>query len=1183
MLKSIELKGFKSFADKTIIDFDDGITCVVGPNGSGKSNITDAFRWVLGEQKFKSLRGSKMTDLIFSGTSKRAALGYAEVTIVFDNENKILPSDYSEISIMRRLYRSGESLYTINANPCRLKDIKELLYDTGIGVEGYSIIGQGRIDKLLSTDKADRRLIFEEASGIVKYRVRKEEASRKLDRVQQNLERINDILDELKERVGPLKEQSEKAKRFIELRDRLKILEVNISLKDLEKIEKDLEIYEKQLQASGEKSEKVYNSLLELKEKSSDKIRENDNNYQSKKHLSQNLDEKERKLLEIKGDIKLAYEMKKTLEKTRLELIEKINKEAGSFDEKISELEEKKDSLIAKEDEFTKESSDFKIEKDEFDENLSNLNNSKVKYQVLLAKLREIENFKLSADTEIIELNTKKEALNLRIIDLEQDLSESAGTTDSKTTEISELLKVEMDLSQKEKELKEEILKNKEASLDKRTRLKELELKIQDLNSEKTEITSKKQSLKRRIDNFDNLSRTSQEILKKAKNDEKLYGTIGSIITVDQKFHIALEQVLGARIENIVVEDFDTARKYIEYLRDNRLGRAVFMPLDTIRARNQIELQKEDGLIGPSLEFVSCDAKLREAVKYLLYNVGFIESLQKGKLIQEKLPSGYKLASLDGQVINVGGTVSGGYSKKLTSGVLNDKKTYQDYEIKIKELEFEIEKLQDEKSSLELELTEFDKNIEDINNLLDENTSIKNKTEADLTVLRTLISSSRKEEEKKSETINEIKKELETIEKTHIELSEKNREKSENTKEIKENISSLDLYIQENSKIVDKKREEITEKTLYLGDKELKIKFEKSQIEEIENDINSRLEESEKSKKKLEEINKEDKEYSQKITQGEKLSEQELKEQEVLKSQILDLDKKIILFREQNQKDLKEIENLEKTLSELKDEIYSIKIEKTKFDTRKEALIDALWTNYELSPFSAKELKCEINTSEAKKDLKNIKSELETLKEVNLLAIEEYEKVSERYEFLKKQEDDVVKSYKQLSRLISEIDTEMRNRFSKSMEEIKENFKKCFIDLFRGGSASILLGSDDDILNSEIIINAQPPGKKLQSLELLSGGEKALTAIAILFAILKTRPSPFCVLDEIEAALDDANIVLFSSFLKDFADNSQFIIITHRKGTMEIAESLYGVTMKEKGISKILSLKLDDLLEDIVS
>lgn len=997
-LKRIEMKGFKSFADRTVIEFNHKITCVVGPNGSGKSNVADAFRWVLGEQSYKNLRSSNMSDVIFNGTKTRAALAFAEVCIVFDNSAKIFDSDFLEISIKRRLYKSGESEYYINEASCRLKDIRRLLMDTGIGVEGYSIIAQGRIEQLLSANHSERRLLFEEAAGIVKYKSSKEESLKKLEKSRENINRVNDIILELENRIEPLKQQSEKATEYKLLTGELRGLEINVFVEDV----------------------------------------------------------------------------------TRLDV------ELGAIDSEITSLERKKEGYIHELNDFVAQNVRLTGEYEQLQEKISQ---KSVLIQDLEQSNRDISHL-ISLSEQRIEL------IDRHVLEIKEQIEkalEERLRIDEKVKEQIAQVRGNLEKLQKECALIQKHLEEKhslEASMKEKlnfyeTELEKLKQKLFHSERSLTKNKSEWEILKTQEQNHEGFDKSVKELLKLAKNDAKVHGTLRDMIELDEKFERAVESALGKALQNVVVEDKEVATGYIGLLKSKNLGRVTFLPLKQIQARVVAPIKRREGFYGCAVDILSFDEKYRNLISYLLGNVFFVDSLEIANAMYREFPKGARVISLDGDLMMIGGAITGGSRpyENRSGSILGRKKKIARLELIVKGESEQINQYLVQKREYEKDFFELRQDLENTKNSYSE---LESRFKFSQTMIRT-------HEEQLGDA--EKNKVLE-LEKLALDIEQKHKKSEQYLKEIstlKEEIDSAKVRIDKNSKSI-------------------------------------------------------------------------LEHQEQRKALI-------------EQKDLinQEMEHFHAKNRQYEAKIGDIQLERSKFDidrvrveSKRENILQNLWDIYEIGYLEAMDYKTDFDYEESISRIKSIKSKLKKIGDVNLSSIEEYRIQKERYEFLCAQRSDLDESITKLKTLIKEIDAQMRSHFLESFEKIRIGFQDTFSKLFGGGNVDLELSGSEDVLEADIIINAQPPGKKLQTLELMSGGEKALTAIALLFAILSTNPSPFCILDEIEAALDDVNIFRFSEFLKQYSEHSQFIIITHRRGTMEIADAIYGVTMEEQGVSKVL-------------
>lgn len=1185
-LKKLEIQGFKSFADKTIFEFRPGITTVIGPNGSGKSNVSDSIRWVLGEQRAKSLRGGKMEDIIFTGTQNRKALNFAEVTITFDNStgNK-LPVNFSEVAVTRRVYRSGESEYFINRSACRLKDIVELFMGTGIGRDGYSIIGQGRIDEILSNNSEERRNVFEEAAGISKYKARKIEAEKKLEATCDNLTRINDILKELDGQIGPLKTQSEKAEKYLLIRDELKIYEINMFLHNSEKI--------KNLMAQSEKH------LLELSEELEEKMKNSSSSIQKKELLKNKVDETLKLLDETK---QLIFEKQSTIEKFNSD-IKLLNEKSSNnelnishFENEISEniakiemlkdeknqREGKREKLISqkqsyvnylkqKEEELSKivktlDEEDKKIDKIKADmiEFMNEKSDIKSKMNATLTMKYNSQNRNEQLDTKLMNLSSAIDKLRMQLEDSNEHLSSINISLKNISSKFNE---------NKEKELK----------LEQKT--KELEKKTFELSSTIKVKTEKYKFLSDTEKNNEGYFRSVKGILDECdKNSDfrkGIYGSLAKLISVPEEYETAMEIALGSSLQNIVTETQEDAKKAIEFLKIRSLGRATFLPVSSFKQseglKNIDKISNCEGFIGIASKLLQFDAKYTNIIDNLLGRTVIVRTLDNAISMSKKVTGNFKIVSLEGDVINTSGTMSGGSIKVKADGILSRSRI-------ISELEKEIEQAKEDLTSTSLSLE----------NLSSEYSQTKKESE----ILSEEFRKTELEHTKSKEQLSVLEKEIsqneEKIKNTKLEKQQLSEQLSVFSKEISDfeiSINSLDEKIENIQKKVDEYKQsnkaqmEIRD-NLALDITNYKVSissFDESElsikeiIERIDNDIfetNSLIEKRKNSIKQL--SNEIDQFKNQKHTTVDQIKSYEIEissyntKVKELENSKNSLNSELASLEELMGNDIKAVE-------ETKSKISKEEMKKMKLDLDFENINNKIWEDYQLTYSAALELKKEnLGTPEKiSSSVNSLRAEIRQLGSINIDSIEEYKKVNERFTFMSKQKDDLTESEQKLRKVIQDMLSTMKKEFLEKFSIINENFKLVFAELFNGGTANIKLCDETNVLESGIDIEVQPPGKKLQNMMLLSGGERALTAIALLFSILKINPSPFCVLDEIEAALDDVNVYRFADYVKKFSDSIQFIIITHRKGTMEAANTVYGITMEERGISKLVSMKLE--------
>ena len=1182
-LKRIEIQGFKSFADKTQIEFQSGITGVVGPNGSGKSNISDAIRWVLGEQSVKSLRGSKMEDVVFTGTNKRKPLGFAEVTLVLDNTEKDLPIEYSEVSVTRRVFRSGESEYYINKNSCRLKDIKELFMDTGVGKDGYSIIGQGRIDEILSSKSEGRRNIFEEAAGIVKYKSRKEEAEKKLDKTEENLIRIHDIVEELEKQIVPLEEQSKSAIEYKALSEQLKKLQINIYINEIMKIKENLN----QIELDKEQS------INALSEKQASKV-ELDCNYNSRKQEIEKID------LDIESMRNKEYDTKNYIEKKKNKvslIIEKINyfaKEASRYSEEVLELKTYIDQSQQQEKDFKEKKSllEKKLEALEKDKSIRDCDFDSIKkrieekeYYIEQQKGSVIETFNLIADkkNKINSLNSFKDNVEKRLSQIDSEISQ---INDVRENTSKDILSLKETIETEKSDLTDNIKKLNDFVKDKNIKTSELQQLNQSINKTKENIQGKKSKHRLLLDmsnEYEGYYKGVKNALKACDRDQHLgrgvKGVLAELITTPKDYEKAVEVALGAAIQNIVIDNQENAKRVINHLKANNLGRVTFLPIAAISGRylnsNEKKLLDHEGVIGVGSALLDYDSEYKNIVENLLGRVLFVRRIEDGIEISKRCNYSLKIVSLDGDVLNPGGSMTGGSLNNYNTKLLGRQREIDELKIKIEQLDKNYDNLESQRQGLEIKVEHLDKNI------LSSNEAINN-IKLSLATRENKYSQNCEEDEKNKVLIDRFSFEQNSLNNENIEIEKNSKSLKIELIELQSKNSKTQSDIEEYLKQFEEEKikkdimdEEITELKISKVSLDQENKSLIETIERLRTEMEKSLYNIEKKNREKEQVfkNIETLNIDKKIIIEEKISlESSLSD---LRTKLEDINKQkselIKSFSEQ-ESELKQI-NIE--IMESEKRINSLELKFERSNIQYENYSNKLWEEYELSLQMALEYKEHIeDIGRTQNEVKKIKSKIKTLGHINLNAIEEYKNVKERYEFMTEQISDLTEAKDSLDSVIKEMYLKMTQQFIESFEVIRTNFIEVFEELFGGGKADVYLIDDSDVLRSGIEIVAQPPGKKLQSLLLLSGGERALTAIALLFAIIKTKPTPFCVLDEIEAALDESNVYRYAQYLREFSNTTQFIAITHRKGTMENVDSLYGVTMEEEGISKLVSIKL---------
>lgn len=1180
-LKSLEIQGFKTFPDKTKLTFDHGMTSVVGPNGSGKSNISDAIRWVLGEQSPKSLRCSKMEDVVFNGTDDRKALGYAEVTLNISNKDRFLQYDGDDVAVTRRYYRSGDSEYLINGAQVRLKDINELFMDTGLGRDGYSMIGQGKIDSIVSSKSEDRREIFEEAAGISRYRYKKIESERKLKHTEDNLLRLRDIVTDLEERVGPLKKQSDKAEKFLEYSGEKKEIEIalwvntlNNSNKVLKEEEDKIEISRLQHEQAGEtlnniqtETEQIYIKNGEYSAKIED-IRSEINNVMaeiSSKKSSVSVAEND--ILHNKENINRLNEEIKKVDIDAEDALSSIEEKRS----KIKELE----STIAEKQELYDETSD-KL-------NVINTDSSRSgdKIQELSSKLAALT--AQSADARVTQMTSVTSASELQsriesILSSNNERNEQYKTT----LEMAESYKSQIDKADSEVESLKNSIKGLELKLNSRAKKRdELKAKADSLMLDAQEADRHVKYLENLERNLEGFSYAVKNVMRYSKEGKigGIRGPVSRIIEVPSEYAVAIEIALGAAMQNIVTSTEQDAKNAISYLKKHDGGRATFLPMNTIKPKELRENALDDfyGFVGIASDLCSCKSEYNDILKSLLGRIVIAEDLNSATSIAKKNSYRFKIVTLDGQVVNAGGSLTGGSLGKKTgllsraSEISKNREKALKLQDKAKEAEKLLEKAISDYSAIEAEI-------------LGARADLSNAQQEQVRIL-TEAKACENDLNNRKKAIDEADEIVKTCKERIAQFRIDERKAKEKLDDINWSISEYEAQIEE----ITGSRSKLTEQREAMSEQLQNIRLEivtaKKDIDTLNSEISFALSTEENRDNRKSAIFKEIDGYNELITATENRINSLKKDVENLNNQVKKLNSDIdninnkkaelekrsaqlrVLEREKNEE--REISGRE--LARLEERRINLQKE---YDT----IISKLWEEYQLTKKEAEDTAVEIeNISTAKSRLNELKSKIRNLGNVNVGAIEEYKEVSERYKFVSAQVEDVEKSKKEIERLINDLTKQMQDEFIKSFEEINRNFTFTFKELFGGGTASLSLTDPEDILTSGIDIVVHPPGKIVVHLDALSGGEKALVAIALYFAIMKVRPAPFCVMDEIEAALDEVNVDRFAQYVRNLTDKTQFILITHRRGTMEEADVLYGVTMQDEGCSKLLELRASEV------
>ena len=1179
-LKSMEIQGFKSFAGKTTLEFKDGITGIVGPNGSGKSNIADALRWVLGEQKVKSLRGAKMEDIIFAGTQKRNPLSFAYVAITFDNSQRELALDYTEVKVARKLYRSGESEYLLNGQPVRLKDIRELFYDTGIGKEGYSIIGQGEIDRILQGKSEDRRELFDEACGIVKYKKRKTLALRRLENERLNLERVNDIISELEKRLAPLKKQSDTANRFVSLKNALKELDINLFLFESGELKKKI----------NECAQKEKNALKELEENKKELERIKTGHGEAAARLSQIEAEIEKTGKEIsRADI-----VKENLAGQINVLNEQINSAQSSKEHYTQRKEELLSSIkIAEKEKALEEAKQHETEealkeleyrKAQTAAGLIEISNEIARREEEVQGLKEalIENVREKGETDARaeRLRANKEQSAQKRSQLE-DALKSYSDEKQRQKEKSERLSRELALQEQKVVSFEEAVNEQKAALNKLEREAELmNTQLSSLKLEEARAQTRLESIRNITERYEGYSGAIREVMALKKKKKGILGVVADIIRVPKEYEVAIETALGGNIQNIVTDNENTAREAIEYLKEGRLGRATFLPLQAVKARGSFRYEEalfEKGSLGPANTLVSTDGEYLDLCEYLLGRILVVDTIDNALKIARKYRYSFIMVTLEGELLSRGGAISGGAYKNKSS-LLGRRR-------EIDELEKEISSCEEKMRETSSKLAALFKERDTCNIQLKSLTDSLQDEKLILNTLRLNLSRSADEGKRLSrdfESARELSRKADELEKS-LEASENEiakalAENAQANENIKKTITSLEKELHELKEDEQERSRVNAGIDIEISRSKEKLSFAVNSIIKAENNTAALRGDLKALETAVLKSSVRVNECLDEIEQAREASQRAAQEAALLSVKLGGLEDKRQEARDQGGDFLRLNEELTRNISDLDKEIFRLDELIEKYENLYNSKADYIWNEYGLTYNSslAFRFKKSIPPGEMKESINKLRAEIKGLGTINVSAIEEYSQVSERHSFLCGQRDDIVKAENDILKIIKDLDRKMKERFETEFSKISGEFSKVFKIMFGGGSGSIRLENEADILESDIEITAQPPGKKLQNMMQLSGGEKALTAIAVLFAIQNLKPSPFCILDEIEAALDDANILKFTNYLTLLSGRIQFIVITHRKGTMLSCNRLYGITMPEKGVSSVVSVSLEE-------
>ena len=1177
-LKNIEVHGFKSFAQKINFEFHNGITGIVGPNGSGKSNVGDAVRWVLGEQSAKQLRGGNMQDVIFSGTETRKPLSFASVAITLDNSDHKLPVDYNEVTVTRRLYRSGESEYLINGSNCRLKDIQEMFYDTGIGKEGYSIIGQGQIDKILSGKPEDRRELFDEAAGIVKFKRRKNTTIKKLEEEKSNLVRVTDILNELTKQLGPLEKQAETAKIYLSRRDELRELDVNLFLLE----------YDHTGRLLKELEEKLGNAEAELRE-AEEEFGQTKAEYE---RLEQELEELGGHLDELKEKQQENALMKQEYEsriKILKEQIQAGKQNAEHYENRLNVLKSDLEKRNLEKEKLTGESGALKAQKREIQKNLDE---GQERLKKILANVEECAAAVEDGKNEIIELLNSRattkgkaqrfdammEQLDIRKAQVSQRILVLKTEEESLSGDRAKAEHTYQSVSSSIQSTNEECVRLDEEIQKLQEKLKELNRQMETGQAAYHREVSRLESLKNITERYEGYGNSIRRVMEQKKNEPGIRGVVADIIQVKKDYELAIETALGGSIQNIVTDNEQTAKRMIDFLKKNRYGRATFLPLSNISGRGGFqreEVFREPGVIGAADTLVQADREYDSLVKYLLGRVLVVDHIDHAIAIGKKYRHSLRMVTLEGDSLSPGGSMTGGAFKN-NSNLLGRRREMEELERSIELLKKELKEAQQSINDNRSRRNVLRDTIADFQEKLRQQYVEQNTAKMNLEQIK-------EKEQGIKESYKQIEREQNELRRQAGEIRSDRSGIVKELEESQKDEKELEAFIETKQKELEEWRAEEAQKTKELEE----IRLEESAVSQKERFLKENLDRISREADAFQEESRQMKENLENSAKETKKKEEGIQSLQAEVEKCRELETEFQSQREKWQKEKEERSVSHKAFFEKRDQLsekttlldkecFRLRSQAEKTEEQRESQISYMWEEYEITPNSALSYRKEELTDrqEMKKNIARIKEEIRKLGSVNVNAVEDYKNLLERHTFLTGQYEDLVEAEKALESIIQELDEGMRKQFAEKFRDIQREFDKAFKELFGGGKGTLELSEDEDILEAGIRIISQPPGKKLQNMMQLSGGEKALTAIALLFAIQNLKPSPFCLLDEIEAALDDSNVGRFASYLQKLTKNTQFIIITHRRGTMNAADRLYGITMQEKCVSTLVSVDL---------
>lgn len=1176
-LKSIEVNGFKSFANRIVFKFNSGITGIVGPNGSGKSNVGDAVRWVLGEQSAKQLRGSKMEDVIFSGTELRKPQGFAYVAITLDNSDHKLPIDYNEVTVARRVYRSGESEYLINGVVSRLKDVNSLFFDTGIGKEGYSIIGQGQIERILSGKPEEHRELFDEAAGIVKYKKNKAATEKSLESERENLARVNDILHELERQVGPLREQSETARKYLIFKEELKKLDINAFLLDVDNNGKQLSDYEKKLSAVEEDSSHLRREF-ELAKEEYERVENDLDAFNTQiDEIKNEIHEKKLSNQKYEGEINVVEQQiisQQQNESSLNEQLEKVNGDLSRYrtdlnqfydekrklDEKLDQADDVVDQASARQDALKKQIADAEQEiEDSKSEIIEYLNEG----GTLKAKVGRY-------DTMLENIQLRKSQLNQRFLENKSDEEKHKAERESLNQSMADIDSERDALNERFTVLQRDLDENNK-------HISEISENIKTYNHDIVSLGSKKEALRNLTERYDGYGNSIRRVMEQKAQNQRIIGVVADIIEVQKEYETAIETALGGSIQNIVTEDADTAKSMIDFLKKNKYGRATFLPIDNIAERPDMntEAVHEDGVAGIASKLVRFDSRYQTIVNHLLGRTLVVNHIDNAIRISKKYKQSLRIVTLEGELINPGGAMTGGTFKNV-SNLLGRKRELDEIDKqiallkgKLVESENTSKSLYGKKEQLKNERESASERLQQLNIRGNTYSLNLNQVNARLAEIERIYAGIGREN-------NELEKQIQDINANKEELFKSNQKQEESVKELEQRIEQLEEKMISDKADLEEAANEVNRLSIAFNTVKQQYDFVLQNIRRVKADEQLAQENQDSLRTRLANGANEVKVLNDRIEELSAFVVENRRIIAVKEQKLQEINGKKEQLNESHKDFFRKREALSEQINVLDKSAFKINSAIEKLSEQSESLNNYMWEEYELTYNSAADFKDSSlqDIASLKREITAVKGKIKQLGDVNVNAIEDYRQISERYTFLKTQHDDITKAEENLLNIISELDRAMREQFAEKFKEIRIMFSKVFKELFGGGKADLELVDEEDILETGIRIHAQPPGKKLQNMMQLSGGEKSLTAIALLFAIQSLKPSPFCLLDEIEAALDDSNVRRFAKYLGKLTKDTQFIVITHRKGTMEAADILYGITMQEKGVSTLVSVSM---------